>query len=148
MAGTKSRSLVTSAGESTGHCATVNDIRHPKSFSYSPNHNSKSSFSLRVSRLQAISLFSWSVEQNARDTQMTTRVTKGARRERHDSLLFFLGLPPSFLASRGFAAQRSRARALPSLNLKIKRDLCWDFRTPKKWYNWPFLTYFYPIKVT
>ena len=26
--------------------------------------------------------FSLSVEQNARDTQMTTRVTKGARRER------------------------------------------------------------------
>ena len=45
------------------------------------------------------SLFSWSVEQNARDTQM-----------------------PSFLASRGFAAQRLRARALPSLNLKKKRD--------------------------
>ena len=30
-------------------------------------------------RLQAVSLFSWSVEQNARDTQMTTRVTEGAR---------------------------------------------------------------------
>ena len=27
-------------------------------------------------------LFSWSVEQNARDTQMTTRVTEVARRER------------------------------------------------------------------
>ena len=27
VAGTKSRSLVTSAGESAGHCATVNDIR-------------------------------------------------------------------------------------------------------------------------
>ena len=64
-------------------------------------------------RLRAVSLFSWSVEQNARDTQMTTRVTEGARRER---------LPPSFLASRGFAAQRSRARALPLLNLKKKRD--------------------------
>ena len=30
-------------------------------------------------------------------------------------------LPPSFLASRGFAAQRSRARAFPLLNLKKKR---------------------------
>ena len=30
-------------------------------------------------------------------------------------------LPPSFLAFRGFAAQRSRARALPLLNLKKKR---------------------------
>ena len=29
---------------------------------------------------------------------------------------------PSFLASRGFAAQRSRASALPLLNLKKKRD--------------------------
>ena len=40
---------------------------------------------------------------------------------------FLLGLLPSFLASRGFAAQRSRARrsrarALPLLNLKKKRD--------------------------
>ena len=64
-------------------------------------------------RLRAVSLFSWSFEQNSRDTQMTTRVTEGARRER---------LPPSFLVSRGFAAKRSRSRALPILNLKKKRD--------------------------
>ena len=32
-------------------------------------------------RLRAVSLFCWSVEQNARDAQMTTRVTEGARRE-------------------------------------------------------------------
>ena len=57
-----------------------------------------------TNRLRAVSLFSWSVQQNVRDT----RVTKGAR------------LPPSFLASRGFAAQRSRAPL--SLNLKKKRD--------------------------
>ena len=30
---------------------------------------------LFLSRLRAVSLFSWSVEQNARDTQMTRRVT-------------------------------------------------------------------------
>ena len=30
-------------------------------------------------RLRVVSLFSWSVDQNARDTQMTTRVTEGAR---------------------------------------------------------------------
>ena len=36
-----------------------------------------------VIRLRAVSLFSWSVEQMAPDTQMTTRVTEGARRERH-----------------------------------------------------------------
>ena len=39
----------------------------------------------RQNRLRAVSLFSWSVEQNARDTQMTTRVTEGARRDRHVS---------------------------------------------------------------
>ena len=33
-----------------------------------------------LSRLRAVSLFSWSVEQKARDTQMTMRVTEGARR--------------------------------------------------------------------
>ena len=49
-------------------------------------------------RLGAVSLFCWSVEQIARDTQMTTRVTEGPRRER---FFFLLGLPPSFLASRG-----------------------------------------------
>ena len=43
---------------------------------------------------------------------MTTRVTEGARRER----------PPSFLASRGFTAQRSRERAFLLLNLQKKRD--------------------------
>ena len=30
-------------------------------------------------RPRAVSLFSWSIEQNTRDTQMTTRVTEGAR---------------------------------------------------------------------
>ena len=43
---------------------------------------------------------------------MTKRVTEGARRER----------PPSFLASRGFTAQRSPERAFPLLNLKKKRN--------------------------
>ena len=68
---------------------------------------------LCFSRLRAVSLFSWFVEKNARDTQMTTRVTEGARRERHEkreSLFSLLGL------------QRSRARALPLLNLKKRRD--------------------------
>ena len=64
---------------------------------------------LAQSRLRAVSRFSWSVEQNARDTQMTTRLTEG-------------GLPPSFLASRDFVAQHSRVRALPLQNLKKKRD--------------------------
>ena len=51
-------------------------------------------------RLRTVSLFSWSVEQNARDTQKNTRVTEGARRERHEALFFLLGLPLSFFASR------------------------------------------------
>ena len=33
-------------------------------------------------RLRAVSLFSWSIEQNARDTQMTTRFSEGTRQER------------------------------------------------------------------
>ena len=44
----------------------------------------RASSTLRA-RLRAVSLFSWSVEQNARDTQMTTRVSEGTRRERHDN---------------------------------------------------------------
>ena len=57
-------------------------------------------------RLRAVSLFSWSVEQNVQDTQMTTRVTEGARRERHDNL--FSGCRPRF--SR-LAASPLNARA-------------------------------------
>ena len=34
-------------------------------------------------RLRAVSFFSWSVERNAQNTYMTTRVTEGASRERH-----------------------------------------------------------------
>ena len=63
--------------------------------------------------------FSKSVERKARDTKMTTRMLEGARRKRLFSLL---ELPPSFQASRGFTARRSRPRALPPLNLKKKRD--------------------------
>ena len=60
----------------------------------------------RCSRLRAVSFFLVR-RQNARDTQTTTRVTEGARRER-----------PSFIGS----PQHSRGRALPLLNLKKKRD--------------------------
>ena len=71
-------------------------------------------------RLRAVSLSPWFVEKNARDTQMTTRVTEGARQER----------PFSFLASGGFAAQRSRARALPLLNQKKKRGCLLSTQKP------------------
>ena len=40
-------------------------------------------------RLRTVSLFSWSIEQNARDTQMTTRVTEGARRKKHEKRMQF-----------------------------------------------------------
>ena len=52
-------------------------------------------WSKQTCRLRAVSLYSWSVEQNARDTQMTTRVTEGERWGN----FFLLGLPPSFLNS-------------------------------------------------
>ena len=65
-------------------------------------------------RLRAVSLFAWSVEKITRNTQMT-------RHDKRESLFFLLGLPPSFLASLGFAARRSLARVLPFLNLKKKR---------------------------
>ena len=80
---------------------------------------------LEKNRLRAVSLFSWSVEQNARDTQMTTRVTEGARRERHDqretTTFFFSGCRPRF--SRLAASPlNTRVRALRLLNVKKKRD--------------------------
>ena len=52
------------------------------------------------------------VEQNVRDTQMTTRVTKGAR----------LARPPSFPASRGFDA-RARVPPLTSTKSEEKKRL-------------------------
>ena len=71
-------------------------------------------------RQRAVSLFSWSVEQNARDTHANDH----ARDWRHETgeVRLLLGLPPSFLAPRSFAPQRSRSRAPPLLNLKKKRD--------------------------
>ena len=51
---------------------------------------------------------------------MKTRMTEDARQKRHE--IFLLGLPPSILMSRGFTVQHSRARALPSLNLKKQID--------------------------
>ena len=52
------------------------------------------------------------VEQNVRDTQMTTRMTKGAR----------LARPPSFPASRGFDA-RARVPPLTSTKSEEKERL-------------------------
>ena len=161
---------------------------------------------ITANRLWAVSLFSWSVKQNARDTQMTMRVTEGTRRERHnkrettyqprenglsrssDFLAWKLkcwrarkrdlrvclnnrGFPTFlFLKSAAYAvhrvrvfsgcrpcsshdAQCSRARTLPLLNLKKKRDwsqstlqitghVFWSFSngmTQSIWFsNWNF----------
>ena len=57
-------------------------------------------------RLRAVSLFLGPSSKKARDTQITTRVTEGT------------------LVSRVSRLRRSRTHALPSLNLKKKRD-CW-----------------------
>ena len=64
--------------------------------------------SQRVHLLQLITFSFFRVRRAKREnTQMATRVTDGARREGHENretLFFLLGLPPSFRASRGFAA--------------------------------------------
>ena len=62
-------------------------------------------------RLRAVSLFSWSVKQNVRDTEMTT--------------------------SRGFATRRSRSRTLPALNLKKKTDCSQSTLFPYFFLGWP-----------
>ena len=68
---------------------------------------------LMFSRLRAVSFFSESVERNAGDTKMTTRVPEGARRERHGKREATSA--PRFLASRGLAVRRLRACELPLL---------------------------------
>ena len=60
-----------------------------------------------AARLQAVSLFSLSIEQNARDTQMTMHETEGAREGEATALVSHVSLRHS--------------RALPLLNLKKKR---------------------------
>ena len=53
-----------------------------KALTYSVNSNGTELAPLHTRRLGAVSLFSWSIDQKERDTQITTRVTEGARRER------------------------------------------------------------------
>ena len=53
-----------------------------KALTYSVNSNGTELAPLHTRRLEAVSLFSWSIDQKERDTQITTRVTEGARRER------------------------------------------------------------------
>ena len=72
-------------GNAPGHVTVTWSAENPL-LEYPP-------WSKQTCRLRAVSLFSWSVEQNARDTQMTTRVTEGAR---WGSLFFFSGCHPRF----------------------------------------------------
>ena len=61
-----------------------------------------------------------SVERNAGDTKMTTRMPESARRER---LFSILGLPPSFFAFGSFTARRSPAGTpLTKTEGKLKRN--------------------------
>ena len=53
---------------------------------------------------------------------MATRVTEGARRERHEKRESLFSSLAAALVSRVSRLRRSRARALLSLNLKKKRD--------------------------
>ena len=53
---------------------------------------------------------------------MATRVTEGARRERHEKRESLFSSWAAALVSRVSRLRRSRARALLSLNLKKKRD--------------------------
>ena len=86
---------------------------------------SVTSWTFRVSRQHKLcrwwldyeqSLFFLGPSSKTLVTRKWPRVTEGARGK------FLLGLPPSFLASRGFAASRTRECAIPLLNLKKKRD--------------------------
>ena len=64
--------------------------------------------------------FSWSVDQNARDKQITTSVTEGARR-RHENKIFFSGCRPRFsrLAASPLACARAR---VPSLTKSEEKE--------------------------
>jgi len=89
-----------------------------KNQGYNPKRTGQESCALESSSKQ--SLFSFL--RNARDMQMTTRVTEEARRERHEKK------KPSF-SSRAAALVScvSRPLAFPSLPLKKKRN-CSQFR--------------------
>ena len=71
-------------------------------------------------RLRAVSLFSWSVEQNARDTQMTTRVTEvphlaHLRLPSRAALEWLLSTPPSGeLAHRLCKKERGKKKLVGS----------------------------------
>ena len=68
------------------------------------------------------SLFFCSPSSKTRDTQMATRVTAGARRERHEKRDSLFSSRAAALVSRVSRLRRSRERAFLSLNLKKKRD--------------------------
>ena len=70
-------------------------------------------------RLRAVSLFSWFVKQNARDTQMTTRVTEAAKTGEAAALVSCV----SRLASRVSQLRRSTlARACTPLTKSEEKE--------------------------
>ena len=80
--------------------------------------------SFEIARVRAVSLFSLSVEENARDTQMTTRVTEGERREGHDKreTTLFSSRAPALVSRVSRHCRLALARACtPLTNLKKKR---------------------------
>ena len=84
-------------------------------------------------RLRAVSLFSWSVEQNARDTQMTRRVTEGARRERHDKR-------ETTRKARENSPGNGLSRSSDFLEWKL---WCWQTRHVLEWTTEVFLHFFF-----
>ena len=68
---------------------------------------------------------------------LKARDGRGTKKERP----FSSRAAPSFLASRGFAAQYSRGRALPLLNLKKKRDCSQSISRAEEWQILKLLSY-------
>ena len=79
-------------------------------------------------RLRAVSLVSWSVEQNMRDTQMTTRVTTGTRLERAPALVSCLSrLPRSTLALAFACTPRTKSEEKERLLAVYKKKIINSF---------------------
>ena len=92
-----------------------------------------SSANRKETRLRAISLLSWSVEQNARHANGHARNwwrETGSKSTKKGSLSFFFsGCRPRFAR---LAASSLPPRALLSLNLKKKRDCSQSIKKPKR----------------
>ena len=86
-------------------------------------------------RLLAVSLFSSFVEQNVRDTQMTTRVTEGARRERHKKRAYLFSSWTADLVSHVSLAASpfdARARVHSPHSIWRKRETACSLCSPEE----------------